>query len=201
MSQLYRWPIDKIVAMYNAGATLDEIAIKLGTVPDHRGKPQATTGRAIGKALHRLGHKLRSTGAKGERNRAWNGGRRIDKDGYVCVYKPEHPDARKSGYVLEHRLVAEEALGRRLTRKEIVHHKDDNKQNNHPANLVLYPHNGAHLSETRRGIPPNWSTAGKATICAALVKGRAKQQRNKAAGKKPRPKQMKTYETLGIALG
>ena len=36
-----------------------------------------------------------------------------------------------------HRVVAEEVLGRPLTSKEIVHHKDGNKWNNQPENLEV----------------------------------------------------------------
>lgn len=37
----------------------------------------------------------------------------------------------------EHRIVAEEMLGRPLKKGEIVHHKDGNKQNNSPENLEI----------------------------------------------------------------
>jgi hypothetical protein len=37
----------------------------------------------------------------------------------------------------EHRIVAEELLGRPLERNEIVHHIDGNKHNNDPANLLV----------------------------------------------------------------
>jgi len=37
----------------------------------------------------------------------------------------------------EHRRVMEEKLGRKLLSSEIVHHKDENKRNNHPDNLEL----------------------------------------------------------------
>ena len=37
----------------------------------------------------------------------------------------------------EHRVVAEKVLGRKLRKKEIVHHKDENKHNNTPENLSV----------------------------------------------------------------
>lgn len=42
-----------------------------------------------------------------------------------------------------HRRVAETALGRPLTPADIVHHKDENKANNTPANLEVQTR-GAH---------------------------------------------------------
>ena len=55
---------------------------------------------------------------------------------YVSV-TPEHPNATKNGYVLEHRIVMENILGRMLNAWEIVHHKDENKKNNEPDNLEV----------------------------------------------------------------
>lgn len=37
----------------------------------------------------------------------------------------------------EHRVVAEEKIGRPLLPGEIVHHDDENKRNNHPDNLIV----------------------------------------------------------------
>src|SRR5690242_12731080 len=43
----------------------------------------------------------------------------INRPGYRLVWAPTHPDAYKQkGYVLEHRLVMEQVLGRRLTPAE-----------------------------------------------------------------------------------
>ena len=38
----------------------------------------------------------------------------------------------------EHRVVAEQMLGRPLREKEIVHHRDGNKRNNSPENIVVF---------------------------------------------------------------
>ena len=75
----------------------------------------------------------RSVTNSGPHNGRWAGGRRIDKDGYVLIWKPEHPHADGDGYVREHRLVAEAVLGRCLKPKEVVHHwgaRDDNSHKN-----------------------------------------------------------------------
>ena len=75
----------------------------------------------------------------------WKGGRNIDADGYVILWQKDHPDSRRSGYVLEHRIVMERIVGRRLRKNEVVHHRNGNKQDNRPSNLVLFSNNGDHL--------------------------------------------------------
>ena len=74
----------------------------------------------------------------GAGNPAWKGGRVMHGDGYVMVKMPSHPSAKKNGYVLEHRLIMEQKLGRLLEPHETVHHRDGNRQNNDPANLELW---------------------------------------------------------------
>lgn len=69
-------------------------------------------------------------------------------NGYRMVYMPNHSDAVRSGsmegYVYEHRLVAEQFMGRELTDDEDVHHLDKNRENNLPRNLLVLEH-GQHL--------------------------------------------------------
>lgn len=65
------------------------------------------------------------------------GGKRVNKQGYIEIWKPEHPNANKKGYILEHRLVMSAYIGRPLTENEDVHHKDKNKANNDISNLEL----------------------------------------------------------------
>lgn len=63
--------------------------------------------------------------------------RKKHSSGYVLVYRPDHPVADLTGYVLEHRVIMEEHLGRLLTCDEIVHHKNGNKKDNRIENLML----------------------------------------------------------------
>lgn len=43
-----------------------------------------------------------------------------------------------------HRVVAERIIGRALLPGEIVHHRDGNKRNNDPDNLVVFPSQASH---------------------------------------------------------
>ncbi len=75
------------------------------------------------------------TGAK---NPAWKGGRIIASNGYVLIrVGVDHHLADVRGYAYEHRLVAEQAIGRRLRPGEQVHHIDHNKANNAPDNIEV----------------------------------------------------------------
>ena len=62
---------------------------------------------------------------------AWNKlERRVNGEGYVSVWQGKRQ-------VLEHRLVMEEALGRRLLLSELVHHRNGDTQDNRLENLQL----------------------------------------------------------------
>lgn len=65
--------------------------------------------------------------------------RRQEASGYVQVKMPSgHPMASMNGYVLEHRLVMAEALGRPLRPCENVHHINGVRNDNRPENLELW---------------------------------------------------------------
>ena len=81
---------------------------------------------------------------KNRKKRFLKDGRRITRDDYIEIYSPYHPNKNKNNCVLEHRLIMEQHLGRFLTSKEVVHHKDNNKQNNEIENLELFSSVGQH---------------------------------------------------------
>ena len=66
--------------------------------------------------------------------------------GYIVEYNPYHKNGNRYGYVAQHRLVVERHLNRILTRKEVVHHIDNNKSNNDLSNLQLFASQAEHLT-------------------------------------------------------
>lgn len=54
-------------------------------------------------------------------------------------------DADSGETYYEHRAVAEEKLGRPLQDGEVVHHEDQNKNNNQPDNIVVFSSQRAHM--------------------------------------------------------
>ena len=58
------------------------------------------------------------------------------KDGYRLLYVGSSA-AKSNGYKEEHRIIAEKALGRKLTREEHVHHINGDKLDNRNSNLLI----------------------------------------------------------------
>ena len=136
-------------------------------------------GRALGISSemvreHLIKHGIprRNVGSQhGHLNPSWNGGKTIDKTGYILLYMPDYPSSNCNGYVREHRFVMEQQLGRLLTKSEVVHHIDGNRSNNSPHNLELFDKNANHLRHELTGKAPQWSEDGRARIAVASKKG------------------------------
>lgn len=124
-----------IVSMWEKNKSQTEIANRLKT---HQG--------TICRLLIKMGctpkKKVPTRGTHG----MWKGGVSITSGGYKLIsLPPEHQFfnmTQSAGYVMEHRLVMAEYLGRSLLRHETVHHKNGKKLDNRIENLEL--HNGNH---------------------------------------------------------
>jgi len=135
-----------------------------------------------------LGLKTQRTGPRsGAGHPDWKGGRCKDADGYILVYTPGHPHARKRGssppvYVAEHRLVMEKHLGRYLLPTEVVHHVNNVNDDNRVENLEVFQSNADHLRHELAGRCPKWTEEGKARIREGLQKWRDKAHQRKEDG-------------------
>jgi hypothetical protein len=81
--------------------------------------------------------------ANNDKGLRWNGGKTVHQ-GYIMLWMPDHPAARQSGYVMEHRLVCEKRLGRLLYPNEVVHHINGIKDDNREENLVVLTSRAEH---------------------------------------------------------
>lgn len=81
--------------------------------------------------------KCRSKAYRGEGNPKWRGGKHKNSDGYIKLFRPDHPKADKAGYVYQHRIVMEEYIGRDLKKDEIIHHINGIKDDNRMCNLII----------------------------------------------------------------
>jgi len=79
--------------------------------------------------------------ASGKNHGSWKGGVTVTQNGYLQVHVPiDHPMATMrtvTGYVLQHRLVMAEKMGRPLGRYETVHHINGVVTDNRIENLQL----------------------------------------------------------------
>lgn len=124
-----------------------ELGTSVGRIADRAyrhgiSSPSMDKSKAVRDALK----KRYPDGQWGENASHWKGGRRETGHGYIYIYAPEHPNAINTGYVLEHRLVMEEKLGRYLREDEIVHHINGVRSDNRIENLEA-KNNGDHISE------------------------------------------------------
>ena len=126
-------------------------------------KAHAHKGRAAWSPEAEASCREKMTGAH---NPAWKGGltyfkrkgKYADQSIKYVRCPPEFTSmARKDGYVMEHRLLVAQVLGRPLTRAECVHHINHDATDNRIENLMLFRSNAEHKRhEHGQVIEPLW---------------------------------------------
>lgn len=87
-------------------------------------------------------------------------------NGYIWRYVEYHPRAVRvskkmrphGGYILEHRYVMEQEIGRYLTPRERVHHRNGRRNDNRPGNLELWTLDHKDPPGVRQAEVPHCST-------------------------------------------
>jgi len=95
-------------------------------------------GKSTGKPAWNKGMKFPEYSKENHPN--WKGGRIIFSEGYVRIRNTNV----HSKYESEHRLIMEKKIGRKIKLEESVHHLDNDKTNNNPDNLHLFPNEIEH---------------------------------------------------------
>lgn len=150
------------------------------------GETLRSIARSIGVSHQALSEKRRRWGCRRLRKKPQYRPRRtdgtfVDQWGYVQVKTSDKPGAM--AYTPQHVLVAQQAAGRNLSKGEVVHHIDGDKQNNSPSNLFICDrskHRQLHRSLevlamqlVRNGLiefnGESYQWAGKSHLAASLL--------------------------------
>lgn len=142
----------KYLEAYNAGASSADLARQVGMNPGQMYRGLRAAGarmRGVSEATKGI-----KTMPSGKESASFKGGTFIDQSGYIRV-------RGMRGMPLQHRLIAERVIGRKLRAVEVVHHINGNKQDNRNENLLVCTNSYHRLIHTRMDAQaacgnPNW---------------------------------------------
>jgi len=106
---------------------------------------EALSGKTIPEEVRKKMSESTKATQQGSSHTCWKGGKLKHHQGYVLIWKKDHPYAESKGYVLEHRLVMEGMIGRILNPEEVVHHINGKRDDNRPENLMLFKNHAEHM--------------------------------------------------------
>jgi len=114
---------------------------------------------------------IAQTGKKGKLCSAWKGGKYKTTEGYILILKPTHPFHNKRGYVRRSRLVIEKQIGRYLKPKEVVHHKNEIKDDDRIENLMVFKNGSYHFWFHKKGFcnPKGIIFDGRKLLLSSLI--------------------------------
>jgi hypothetical protein len=108
-------------------------------------------------------------GPAGWESATWIVGR-IMSSGYRKIWKrTTRPDADSKGYIMEHRLVAEAVLGRRLGPKERVCRVNRDRLDNRPENLIVCYDLGYHVFIRHHDLGPEDIDPGRGIWLGKII--------------------------------
>lgn len=89
-----------------------------------------------------------------EKQFAWKGGESIHKSGYIMIRLKSNEFPNKIGrYVMKHRFIMEEYLGKKISKNQDVHHINGDKQDNRIQNLIVLTKKEHQNSHHKKYLP------------------------------------------------
>ncbi|MEX0881318.1 MAG: HNH endonuclease, partial [Candidatus Saccharimonadales bacterium] len=119
---------NRIYELFEAGSMISEIVKQVGT---NRETVRQYLLKRYTPKQKRLIVRKNVRWPTGKDSPNWKGGREITKNGYVVLWLSRREK------ILEHRLVMEKHLDRKLRRSEVIHHINGNNADNRIENLEL----------------------------------------------------------------
>ena len=81
----------------------------------------------------------------------YNGHKVFIDNGYPAIYLPDNPNSKSNGAIRLHVLEMQKKLNRPISPLEVIHHKDENKENYDINNLICFATSSDHIAYHKGG--------------------------------------------------